>query len=270
MEILYYLIIFILGTIIGSFLNVVINRYNTGLSLNGRSTCFSCGHKLSWYELIPIISFLVQKGRCGMCKSSISLQYPAVEFLTGILFVSVIYHKPIIGYYGALNIFYIWVIFSLLVVITVYDIKHKIIPNGFVYVFILLSFLGLFTTFVPFNMQLQAGVPTIWNLLAGPILAAPFAFLWLVSRGTWMGLGDVKLILGMGWFFGLYYGVSAVIISFWIGAIFGIILLTGIFNNLFLGSKKLTMKSEIPFGPFLTIGILIVFLFNIDVFNLLI
>jgi len=261
METLYYIIIFIFGTIIGSFLNVIINRYNTGISINGRSVCFSCGKKLLWYELVPIVSFLVQGGRCRGCESRISFQYPIIEITTGLLFL--LTYKLQITIHELL---YYWIISSLLIVITVYDFKHKIIPNSFVYAFIILSFLGLFVTFLPVGIYL----PNRWELLAGPILAVPFALLWLLSRGTWMGLGDAKLALGIGWLLGLYYGLSAIILAFWIGAVWGIILLIMSHTGLFLGGKKLTMKSEIPFGPFLVLGMLLIILFNIDVFNLLV
>src|SRR3989344_4234135 len=85
---------FVFGAIIGSFLNVIILRYNTGLSqknsigFSGRSHCFSCGKNIKWYDLVPVLSFLFLKGRCRHCKSKISIQYPLVEFITGILFLA--------------------------------------------------------------------------------------------------------------------------------------------------------------------------------------
>ena len=86
----FYLIFsFVLGTLIGSFLNVVALRYNTGMTVNGRSKCFSCGKNLSWFELFPVLSFLFQKGACRKCKSKISWQYPLIETLSGIIFVMI-------------------------------------------------------------------------------------------------------------------------------------------------------------------------------------
>ncbi len=264
MDISYYIIIFIFGVIIGSFLNVVINRYNTGISLGGRSMCFSCGAKLSWYELIPIISFLIQRGKCRKCKSKISWQYLIVEFSTGILFLLTVCYLPFTGYFDIFVYFYLWIIICLLVVITVYDFRHKIIPDSFVYVFAGLSFLYMFA-----NIVFSIGDFNKIDLLAGPILATPFVLLWLVSRGSWMGLGDAKLSLGIGWFLGLYYGLSAIILSFWIGAVFGVVLIIFGNTNLFLKDKKFTMKSEIPFGPFLILGIFLVLFFKIDALKLL-
>jgi len=253
MEVLISVFVFIFGTIIGSFLNVVVYRYNTGFSLGGRSQCASCAKILAWYELVPVVSFLLQKRRCIGCKAKISWQYPVVEVSTGILFLLTynLYSIP----YTALP--YYWVVMSLLVVITVYDLKHKIIPDLFVYSFIVLAFLNLFRI-SDFGFRILDQ----WDLLAGPILAAPFVLIWLVSRGKWMGLGDGKLVLGLGWFLGLYQGISAVILAFWIGAVVGILLL-------FLKGKTFTMKSEIPFGPFLILGMLLVFFFQVDIFSLL-
>ncbi|MBX4197822.1 prepilin peptidase [Candidatus Parcubacteria bacterium] len=258
---LFGIFLFILGTTIGSFLNVVIYRYNTGMGVNGRSQCFSCGKTLQWYELIPLFSFIFLRGRCGQCQSKISWQYPLVELTTGLVFL--LFFLKIVGtqivtpaLIGLL--LYSLVIASIFIVIFVYDLKHKIIPDGLV---IALSVFALISLFVTPEFTFQR--PSILAILAGPILAAPFALLWLMSRGRWMGLGDAKLVLPMGWFLGLTYGFSAIIIAFWIGAIIGV--------GLILLSGKLgaiTMKSEIPFAPFLIIGFLLVYFLGLNVFNL--
>ncbi len=255
MEIIFYIFAFIFGVTIGSFLNVVIYRYNSGTSFTcGRSMCFSCGKTLSWYELIPVVSFVIQRGKCLGCKSKISWQYPLVEIMTGLLFTVVFW-----GHYSIIETMYLLVLMSILVVISVYDIRHKIIPDGFVYAFIALSLLQLIWTS---DVQMM-------DWLAGPILFLPFAGLWFFSRGTWMGFGDAKLALGIGWFLGFYAGLSAIIFAFWIGSVFGLALIgVSKVNGLFLGDTRFTMKSEVPFGPFLILGTLLVFFFNIDVFSL--
>ena len=123
------IIIFIFGTIIGSFLNVFVLRYNTGVSfVTGRSRCFSCSKDLHWYELIPLFSFLMLRGKCLKCKSKISYQYPLVEGLTGIIFVAVFL---VIGLAPILPLYLI--VASLLIAMSVYDFQHKIIPDGMVY-----------------------------------------------------------------------------------------------------------------------------------------
>src|SRR3989344_7889253 len=136
MTTLFTLSFFIFGTIIGSFLNVVVLRYGTK-SISGRSFCFSCGKTLRWFELIPLFSFLAQGGRCRNCKAHISLQYPLVEFVTGLVFVAVAWKnlQPTtynLQLYSPLS----WsvvgcqlLVFSLLIALSVYDLKHKIIPD---------------------------------------------------------------------------------------------------------------------------------------------
>jgi prepilin signal peptidase PulO-like enzyme (type II secretory pathway) len=249
-DLFFYIVFFVLGTIIGSFLNVVILRYNTGVSVaRGRSFCFSCGKKLGFFELVPVISFLLQKGKCRGCKSKISWQYPTVEFLTGVMFVLVFLKSGI----EAL----VFIIVSLLIAITVYDIKHKIIPDGLVFAFAVLSIVHIFTS----NQT-----HWVWFLLAGPLLALPLFLLWLCSKGAWMGLGDPKLVLGIGFFLGPIYGLSAIVLAFWAGAIYGLILM--LLSKMHKFGLHISPKSELPFAPFLILGFLLVFFFNWDVFGL--
>lgn len=260
------LFVFIFGTIIGSFLNVVILRYDKK-PLTGRSACISCDKKLAWYELIPVLSFLIQRGKCTNCKKNISWQYPIVEITTGLLFLLIsnfefqisngILNFEIFEY---LKLLYYFIIFSILIVITVYDIKHKIIPDSLVF-----SFIGVSLLFLLFNYQ----TVSFLDWFAGPILAFPFAFLWFISDGRWIGFGDAKLALGIGWFMGLVDGVSSIILAFWIGSVFGValILLSKLGSLSFMG-KNFTIKSEIPFAPFLILGMIIVFFFGWDILGI--
>ena len=248
MIVLYTFIFFILGTIFGSFANVVILRYHTGRSfMTGRSHCFSCGKTLEWYELIPLFSYLFLGGKCLSCGSKISAQYPIVEGITGILFAAVFLQ---LGFSAVLPLFLATVF--LLVVITVYDLQHMIIPDSMVYLFDAIAFVILWMRFG--STLLSAGG---YDLLAGPILFAFFAFFWLVSKGQWMGLGDAKLALGVGWLLGLSGGIFAIMISFWIGATWSLLVLA--FQRLHLAGSKLSMKSEIPFAPFIILATAIQF-----------
>ncbi|MEK7662093.1 MAG: prepilin peptidase [Patescibacteria group bacterium] len=247
--------IFTLGAVIGSFLNVVIFRFNTSRSLSGRSVCLYCGKVLSWYELIPIVSFLLLRGRCASCKSRLSVQYPLVELSTAIIFVLTFYKIfPSLVFefslFPLLVTCYLLICFSFLIVISAYDLRHFIIPDTLAYLFAALAFLRPFL--FPFP-----GEDIIYAVSAGPLLALPFAALHFASRGRWMGLGDAKLALGLGFFLGLVRSTFAFIFSFWIGALVSLILL-------FLGRRGFTMKSEIPFAPFLAVGAAIAFFTPLD------
>ena len=234
----------IFGAIIGSFLNVVILRSFTGRSLNGRSGCATCGKSLAWHELIPVVSFLLQGGKCRGCDARISWQYISVELLTAVLFILVVLQLNVeVTTRSILTLMYFFAIMSLLVVISVYDIKHKIIPNVFVYLLITLSFVFVILDFTPLR------------LLAGPLLWLPFASLWFFSKGKWIGLGDAKLVWSFGWMLGLAQGLSAVVFGFWLGAVIGV---TIIIVRRIRYRNRINMKTEIPFGPFLVAGFLLV------------
>jgi len=215
----------------------------------------SCGNQLSWKELLPIVSFAFQKGACKKCKSSISWQYPLVEFIAGIIFALIfIMYPPVTVLAGFTTLLYVCVT-CLLVVISVYDIKHKIIPDSFVYTFSAVALIGIFV-----GGTSWIHTPSYTALLAGPLLALPFALIWLISKGTWMGLGDAKLTLGIGWLLGLSGAVNALILSFWIAAIISVIWL-------FATYKRFKPRTEIPFGPYLIIGMYLVLLFGIQILD---
>ena len=255
MDIFSIIFSFIFGTIIGSFLNVVSLRFNTGVGINGRSKCMSCGETLTWKELVPLFSFLVQKGACKKCKSKISWQYPLVEFIAGAIFVLIVLaFPPTTPLTASVTILYA-IITCLLLVVTVYDIKHKIIPDQFSYTFSILAIISLFV-----GGSSWFHVPTLSALLAGPLLALPFALMWLVSKGSWMGLGDAKLVLGIGWLLGIGAGINALILAFWIGSVFSVLWL-------FIVYKKFKAKTEIPFGPYLILGMYLVLLFHVQVLD---
>lgn len=277
-----YALVFIFGTIIGSFLNVVILRYNTGESfLTGSSRCFKCGKNLKWSELIPIFSFLFQRGKCSKCKTKISWQYPLVEIITGLLFL-LIFNPPAGGFaqdgfvfdwqffnYPIFSTLFFLIISCLLIIISVYDFRHQIIPNCFVYAFNVLAFAGLFfTKTIPisstsiFHPLLSTLYSPLCNFVSGLAFAGVFVLMWLVSRGKWMGLGDAKLVLGMGWILGLAKGFIAIAFSFWLGAIVSIALL-------FIFKKEYNIKSKIAFGPFLTAGFFISYFWGDYLINLI-
>lgn len=250
-------IAFVFGAMIGSFLNVVSLRLNTGVGVNGRSMCMSCGKTLTWKELVPIVSFLVQRGRCAGCRARISWQYPVVEVVTGALFALVAYKLILEGVSWAHGISALIYLVSscLLVTIAVYDIRHKIIPDGLAYSF---AAIALANVFVGGSAIIHA--PHVWTLVAGPLLALPFALLWVVSKGRWIGLGDAKLTLGIGWLLGMAGGVNALVLAFWIGAAVSVVWM-------YATSGKLRRHAEIPFGPYLILGTLIVLFTGLTVLD---
>jgi len=237
------------GLIIGSFLNVVILRHGAK-ALTGRSACLSCGHTLEALDLVPVFSWLFLRGRCRYCGSRISAQYPAVEASVAVLF-ALIGAAPLPL---ALQILAL-PIAALFVAVFVYDLRHTIIPDSWVLILAILALAYGYVALPP--------VPGAFALFlfAGPLAAAPLFFLWLVSRGAWMGLGDPKLALALGWLLGAYYGFIAVMFAFVIGAIVSLGILLPLPHLIRLArsrgiagsaaGKSFTMKSEVAFGPFL-------------------
>ncbi|MEK7646090.1 MAG: prepilin peptidase [Patescibacteria group bacterium] len=247
---------FVFGTIIGSFLNVVALRFNTGKGVNGRSACMSCNEQLTWKELVPVVSFLIQKGQCKKCASKISWQYPIIEILSGLIALGIIWYFPPISWVAGFRTFLYLLVTCILLVITIYDTRHKIIPDMLSYTFAAISFVSLFI-----GGASWWHVPSWSALLAGPLLALPFALIWLVSKGQWMGLGDAKLCLGIGWLLGISGGINAVVLAFWIAAGLSV-------TWLLISYGKLKPRTEIPFGPYLILGMYLVLLFGVEVIDI--
>lgn len=254
-------------------------RYGTR-KLSGRSMCFSCGKILHWFELLPVFSFLVQQGRCRGCKAGISFQYPLVELLTGFVFLAVaLKNLQPITYNLQLESPLLWfvvcgelLVFSLLIALSVYDLRHKIIPNALVYSACLISLLFFLHSY--FILYTSSSID-FWS---GFFFAAPFALIWFFSRGRAMGLGDAKLVILFPWFLGLAEGLSALVLGFWIGALFAlgglllkkVVLLfpTSVSPKFRRNLKTLGMKTELPLGPFLVLGLFLVYFFGWDVTGL--
>lgn len=234
--------VFLTGLVFGSFANVIILRLNTGESLIFRgSRCFFCGRKLKWFLLVPVLSFLVLRGKCAACGAKISWQYPLVELSSAFLFLFICLFGQN-GQHGVLTIILSVVFFWLLLVISAYDFRHKIIPDSLAYSAIAVSvFFRIF----------DFGLSHIFTALG---LFLFFAFLWLVSSGRWMGFGDAKLAFAIGLFLGWPAGLVAFLVSFWLGAAVGVVYL--------FWSKSGSLKAQIPFAPFLSLGGLTAFLWG--------
>ena len=193
-----YGISLVYGILIGSFLNVCIYRIPKEQSVvTEPSHCMSCGKRLKWYELLPLISYMLQYGRCRKCKASISIQYPIIEALNGLIYVLVFYaHGWDTIYILILNIIYCFAI-SALIVLSVIDFRTKIIPPA-INVFLLL--MGLLTLMIRY---LESGKRTdvIWEHVIGFFAISIFLlFIFHGTRGKAIGGGDVKLMASAGLF----------------------------------------------------------------------
>lgn len=276
MEYILGIVVFFFGSAIGSFILVISERYNTGLNFfKGRSVCFSCGEKLIKKDLFPVFSFLFLKGRCRYCGSKIPASAFWTEIIMGLLSLLAAFKVGFLGgdfsIFQSLNYLIISSIFAILLLITIYDLKHFIIPDSFLIILFVLSFIYILIFNLP-NSFVHAGLSIFQSFLSGVMVTLPFLTLFIVSRGRWLGFGDVKYILVLGFMLGLSSGLSAVILAFWIGAVFSvfIISLKKILPKLSLPIVKnnLTIKSEIPFGPFLSLGAVINIYFDLDIFKI--
>lgn len=187
------LFIFAAGLIIGSFLNCLIYRLEISEQgwlkkmIFGRSFCPNCRHTLAWYDLIPVLSFVFLKGRCRYCKKRISIQYPLVELVTGILFVFVFWHWSLgigVGHWDLLNFVYLLFIVACLIVIFIFDLKHYLIPDEIVYpaiviilLYRVLGVLGFGNLSFIRNWSLEIrNFGTLLNPLISAIIAGAFFF----------------------------------------------------------------------------------------------
>jgi len=248
-----YWLLFVFGLLVGSFLNVIIYRETHEDEAKhsflpswaiGRSRCPKCKHQLAWFDNIPLLSFLILKGKCRYCQQKISYQYPFIELITGLEFVWVYwllsrlaFFKQMEGFFS-LGVLGFWlIIFSLSIILSWIDIKKQILPDSILIPAIILALLRLLIT-------------GRWQFLLTAVIAASFfGFLYLITKCKGIGFGDVKL----GFFIGLVLGwwswlLVALFIAFLTGAFVGVILIV---------VRKKTLKSAVPFGPFLLLGMLI-------------
>jgi leader peptidase (prepilin peptidase)/N-methyltransferase len=241
----------IFGAILGSFINALSYRFNTGRGMGGRSYCDTCGHTLGALDLFPILSYLFLRGRCRYCGVRISIQNPIVEAVAACLSALTWQLHAWSASYG------FWLlVWMILLFVVVYDLRHTIIPWVCSGLLAALAVVALFYNFDTFSFIM----PDTYALLAGPLLALPLFLLSLISGGRWMGWGDSGLELSIGWFLGLTAGASALMLAFWSGALLGIALMAL--------KKGLKMNSELPFAPFLVFGMFLVYFLHVDFFSM--
>lgn len=239
MEIIYIIIFFIFGAIIGSFLNVVIYRLprNKSIVSPAFSFCPGCGAPIKWYDNIPILSYLVLRGRCRNCKNKISIRYFLVEIITGISSVAA-YLKT------GLSIDYIFVFtfFSIMIAITFIDIEFKIIPDE-------LNFIGFIIGFIyTFFRQDFSWTDGIIGAIVGAGFLWIIAYLYLRFRGIeGLGMGDVKMMAFVGMYLGWFGALFTIFVASLLGAVIGIL-------AAYFSKSENKSRFEIPFGPFLAIA----------------
>ena len=255
MLIFYSVIIFALGLIVGSFLNVVIFRLRAKEKLIfSRSHCPKCKKKLTVKDLIPVFSFIIQKGKCCYCHKKISWQYPLVELVTGVSFLLIFlkfYNNDLLAISYQLLAY--WFFAAILIIIFVYDFKYYLIPDKVIYpaLIITLIFQILFSIL---NTQYS-----ILNIIIGSLIPGLFfLYLVLISKEKWLGAGDIKLGFLCGLMLGYPNILVALFISFIFGALIGIALIL---------SKKKGLKDQVPYGSFLTASTFLTFFIGNQIIN---
>jgi prepilin signal peptidase PulO-like enzyme (type II secretory pathway) len=286
------IIFFFIGLIVGSSINSFIWRYQNKKTYAGRSMCPACKHKINWYDNIPVISWFLLSGKCRYCKKSISVQYPIVEVLTGFSF-AIISAFSMSGIYlnhltktiielglifqfrylarGILELALLFAITSVLIVITIYDYKTREIPNGFNLTFIILSLAILCIKIIGPLADIQTG---LIYLLTGALAFSFFYAFVFFSKETWMGGGDAKMALGMGFLLGPMGTFLAILLASVTGSVYGITQIIiqdkdkNFLNPTRTKDKRPTTndqrpnRHQVPFGPFLALGTYISMLFG--------
>lgn len=251
--------VFLFGTAIGSFLNVVIFRLHKHKTLGGRSSCPYCQHELSAIDLIPVFSFLSLKGKCRYCHHRLSWQYPLVEFWTGIIFCLVYLTSSFFEFANFSNmislIFELFVA-SVLIVVAVYDFRWGLILDKIVFPSSVVAFLYLLLSHSSLILGFSSAAKLLalfYSLLTAFGLSLFFLAIILITKGRGMGGGDFKLSIFIGLAFGWPLALVATFLGFLTGAIGAVMLIL-------LGKKNL--KQTVPFGPFLALGSLLTLLYG--------
>ncbi|MDO8669288.1 MAG: prepilin peptidase, partial [Candidatus Buchananbacteria bacterium] len=214
--------LFLLGLIVGSFVNVVIYRIPRGQSVvGGRSQCPNCRKKLPWYDLIPIASFFIVRGRCRNCKKSISWIYPLVELYSGFIFL---FSFSLFVSGGLINWLFVVFVLEVLFILALIDLRHLILPDSLLLVLLIgVVVLGVIQRWLNLGSDWQ--VLNLDNLIGAVSLFGFLFLIWLLSKGKWLGFGDVKLAGIIGLIFGLWGGLIIFYGAIIIGTAVGLILL---------------------------------------------
>lgn len=252
----FYILSFFFGASIGSFVQVIVSRLHVAPITKSRSKCLSCGEALRAYDLIPLFSYFLLKGKCRYCKTPYGIETVLVEIIYGISFVllyGVILKGQINPVVEILYLVYYTFLFIVLGVIALYDQKHTYIPISYLFSFCFLA-LGML------GLRYATDQSAI-TLLSPIITALPFLILWLITRGKGVGFGDVLLFFGVGAFFGIEQSMAVLMLSVWMGALVGIVL--------YLTRKRIdSVNIPLPFVPFIVIAFLIILFTDTDIFSI--
>lgn len=249
---IFIILFFIYGLVIGSFCNVVIYRLHSGESIVlKKSHCPRCNTPIAWRDNVPVFGYMMLRGKCRSCAQKISIQYPLVEIAMGVIFASV-------GFFvstGAVSSLLTGVLYALgfacLVVIFVYDLKYMEIPMSVMWLCIGF-FLGgnvAIDVYTGFGGDVWSST-TVLHMMSAAVAFCFFFGLSYVSDETWMGYGDAFIAIVIGLLLGPIGTFLALLIAFCVGAIYGV-------GLMFIKNKS--SKTEIPFGPFLIFGLYVVF-----------
>ena len=232
-----YIIVFIFGITVGSFLNVCILRIPAHESIvKGPSHCPDCGKQLKWYELIPLFSWLALRGRCSGCKGAISAQYPLIETANGALWV-LCFALLGLSFETALACLLV----STLIVVAIIDARTMEIPPGTT---ITVLVLGVIATAIDYQNVL-------FHIIGFFAVSLPLYLVFAATKGRGIGGGDIKLMAGCG----LFLGWKLCIFGFFAGCVIGTII-----HLTLMAAKK--AGRQLSFGPYLSIGIIIALLFG--------
>lgn len=254
-------ILLVLGLCFGSFVNAYVwrihSRSKTGKLSNlsvwhGRSMCPNCHHVLKSTDLVPVLSWIVLKGKCRYCKKPISIQYPLIELITTFLFTFSYIYWPYTFNALGVTLFIFWLVFLVgFMILTIYDLRWRLLPNRIVMPLIFLAIIEVVVRLVFFNAGLSLLIGSVWGVLFS---AGLFYAIFIASQGKWIGGGDVKLAVILGLLIG---GPLEAILMVFIASLIGSIISVAL-----LSTKVLKRSSLIPFGPMLIAATIIVYLFG--------
>ena len=259
-SIIYNFLLFLVGGSLASFSLLVVERIGIKSILKGRSMCLSCNRAIPWWENIPIISYIMLQGRCKGCRIRIPSGYLLLELFSGILFIFLpsIISNWTYNFTQQILLFIVFsIIFILGIIISFYDLRHKVILEPALYILILITIaINIYTQYYDNHIGIN-----YLNLFSGLIIAVPFIVLFIISAGKWLGLGDIILYIILGTLLPLEYSIYIFLYSVWIGAFVSIVLLL-------IDRANHNMKTEVAFAPFIFLALLMVFIIKNDVLHI--